>query len=144
MEAEQRQLIVKALNKLKQDAVSVENPACPGTPDVNFIDGWVELKYSKNWPVKEETQVRIEHFTQQQRVWLMRRWHNQGACWLCLQVSKTKDWLVFTGEVACKKVGRPGVTRHDLYDLACFRGHSAAEVADYLTRKDNAHFDRLS
>ncbi|MCP4994038.1 MAG: hypothetical protein GY934_09700 [Gammaproteobacteria bacterium] len=124
--------------------MSVENPALPGTPDINFILGWVELKYAEDWPARENTTVRIEHFTQQQRVWLMRRWFKKGACWLCLQVSKTRDWLVFTGKVAYEHVGREGVTRKDLMDRACFVGKSADDVAQYIAGSNNAHSHRLS
>lgn len=144
MEQQQRQLIVKALNKLKKDAISVENPALPGTPDVNFIGGWVELKYREDWPAKEETTVRLDHFTPQQRVWLMRRWYNKGASWLCLQISKTRDWFVFDGETAAKHLAKDGCNKARIFTLACFHGKSAEAVARYITGKDNVHFDRLS
>ena len=54
------------------DAISVENPAYPGTPDVNFVEGWVELKWIRAWPAREKTVVKIDHYTQQQRVWLFK------------------------------------------------------------------------
>jgi len=144
MEQDQRKKIVKALNKLKKDAISVENPALPGTPDVNYIGGWVELKYLERWPVKKETKVTLDHYTQQQRVWIMRRWYNQGAVWLCLQVSKTREWLVFDGETACKKVCKDNRNAQEHRALACFIGKSADEVAAYLTGNNNAHCNRLS
>jgi hypothetical protein len=151
MEQQQRQLVVKALNKIHRDAVSVENPACPGTPDVNYIGGWVELKYAKDWPARDETTVRLDHFTPQQRVWLRRRWYNgiksnatDGAVWLCLQVSKTRDWLVFDGESASKYVGKDGYNKAALLELAVFVGQSADEVAAYITGKDNVYSHRLS
>lgn len=150
MEQQQRQQIVRSLNKLHRDAVSVENPACPGTADVNFIGGWMELKYAQDWPAREETTVRIEHFTPQQRVWLRRRHHNLKKCsnpegiWLCLQVSKTRDWLVFDGESASKHVGKEGYNKAALLELAVFVGKSADEVAAYITGKDNVYSHRLS
>jgi len=144
MEHDMRKLMIKALNKLGQDAVSVENMVGPGTPDINFIGNWVELKYIQDWPKRAETKLTIDHYTQQQRVWLLRRWYNKGAAWLCLQVSKTREWLVFDGETAFRKVCKDGRTAQDHRDIACFIGQSADEVAEYLTKDDNAHFDRLS
>ena len=86
------------------DAIAVENRIGTGTPDVNFIGGWVELKWLRRWPRSEERVVTISHFTIQQRNWLKRRWRRGGACWLLLQVHH--EWLLFTGDVAAAHVGR--------------------------------------
>ena len=66
-EHDQRSTVTKLLKKW--DAVAVENPVHPGTPDVNCILGWIELKWLRAWPVRADTVVKIEHFTRQQRVW---------------------------------------------------------------------------
>ena len=50
------------------DAFAVENPANPGTPDVSYVEGWIELKQLDAWPAREDTPVRIEHYTPQQRI----------------------------------------------------------------------------
>ena len=71
-EASQRRTVVRALSGLH--AIPVENPvACPGTPDVNYVEGWIELKNLRSWPKRAATIVRIEHFTEQQRRFLRRR-----------------------------------------------------------------------
>ena len=57
----------------KLDPVRVENPIHPGTPDVNLVGRWIELKCIPAWPVRDTTVVRIPHYTPQQRVWLYRR-----------------------------------------------------------------------
>ena len=146
MEQEQRQKLVKTLNKrpYKRHAVSVENPACPGTPDIAYISGWIECKYLANWPVREDTNVVIDHYTKQQRIWHIQDWHFGGACWLCLQVSKTRDWLVYDGFTAGKFLAKPGCDRAKTLALAVFHGHSAAEVVEYILGNDNAHFNRIS
>jgi hypothetical protein len=84
-------------------AMPVENPARPGTPDVECTLGWMELKYLERWPVRNGI-VQCKHFTPQQKVWLKKRWrHNKGA-WLILQVAN--EWLVFDGETAANHFGK--------------------------------------
>ena len=85
------------------DPVRVENPAHPGTPDVEYIGGWVELKHADAWPIHAHTELKIDHFTQQQKVWLLRRWVAGGTVHLLLQVKN--DWLLFTGPKAGDFVG---------------------------------------
>ena len=97
-----RQRVVKALKGL--DAWSVENPCRPGTPDVNYIEGWIELKWKASWPKRETSKLTLPHFTQQQRLTLLKRWHKGGNAYLLLQVDQ--DWLLFDGQEAARIVGR--------------------------------------
>jgi hypothetical protein len=87
----------------KWDAISVENRVHPGTPDVNHVHGWVELKWRRSWPTKPETVVEIDHFTTEQKVWLKRRWRRGGTVYLLLQVRR--EWLLFTAPMAAQFVG---------------------------------------
>ncbi len=100
-----RRQVVTVLRPL--DAISVENSAYPGTPDVNFVDGWVELKWLRNWPKCETAIVAISHFTPQQRVWLLRRARAGGNVWLLLQCKR--EWLLFDAQTAARVVGRSSV-----------------------------------
>ena len=111
-EQTQRKNVVNWLKEL--DAVAVENRAYPGTPDVNYIGGWIELKWLRRFPRHEPDIVRIEHFTPQQRVWLMRRVRRGGKAWLLLQVGL--EWFLFDGEMAAKHVGH--CTRSALHSVA--------------------------
>lgn len=111
-EQTQRGTVIAALRSL--DAFSVENRVNPGTPDVNFVEGWIECKWLRRWPRDEEATVRISHFTPQQRAWLRRRWRRGGAAYLLLQVGA--HWLLYTGDVAAEHVGR--VTKKKLLELA--------------------------
>lgn len=140
MEQQQRQLVVKALTKAGYDATSVENPAYPGTPDIQYIDGWIECKYLEKWPARHDTTVRIEHFTPQQRVWLLRRYlaclkrdHRYGNGWLVLYVASTKDWFVFDGETAARYVAKDGVHKAKLFELAVLTTKNLQEVINYVT-----------
>ena len=140
MEQRQRQLVVKALNKAGLDATSVENPACPGTPDVQFIDGWLELKFKEKWPAREDTTVRIEHFSPQQRIWLLRRYltcekrgTRHGQVFLLLYVAETKEHLLFDGMTAARWVAKDGATRAKLYEWARITTKDFQEIITYVT-----------
>lgn len=109
-EGDMRGRVVKAMRQF--DAMAVENRVRPGTPDVNYIGGWVELKWIKRWPKNADiSAVHIDHFTPQQRVWLKNRWRKGGRAFLLLQAAGT-DWLLFDGETAAHCLGR--ATREQL------------------------------
>lgn len=101
-ESDQRSTVTDLLRQW--DAVAVENPVHPGTPDVNCILGWLELKWLRSWPVNDKTVVRLDHFSKQQRVWLARRWARGGSVWLLLQCGE--EWLLFDGATAAQLVGK--------------------------------------
>jgi hypothetical protein len=96
-----RARVTHALRPL--DAIAVENAVLPGTPDVEFIGGWVELKSADRWPARAETPLRLEHFSPEQRAWLRRRCRRGGNAWLLLRVGT--EWLLFPGETAAAILG---------------------------------------
>lgn len=113
-EAHMRRRVVKALAEL--DAVPVENAAaCPGTPDVNCTEGWLELKKVRSWPKHSRTPLRVPHFKPEQRIWLRRRWRADGRAFLLLQVGR--DWVLLHGDVAADLLGH--APKEDLLDAAC-------------------------
>lgn len=95
------------------DPVRVENPIYPGTPDVNLASGhWIELKYLAQVP-SPGRDLRLPHFTPQQRVWLYRRWkYAPGTTFLLLEIRAERQWLLFDGDVAAKVVGRAPYATH--------------------------------
>ncbi len=124
-----RKRVVNALRDL--DAVSVENGCGVGTPDVNFVGGWIELKSMEGWPADEAMPLQVPHFTPQQRVWLTRRTRAGGRAWLLLKVAH--DWLLFDGEVAARTIGFR--TRRDLIErarMAWIGGLDEAELCHFL------------
>ena len=123
-----------ALLAARLDPVRVENPIHPGTPDVNLCDGrWIELKCIQEWPMRETTNVRIAHFTPQQREWLYRRWKfAPGSTFLLLEVIADHQWLLFDGNVAAKIVGRGTTTDHRLNARAVLAEKELGSLADIL------------
>lgn len=107
-ESSMRQRLVAALKPL--DAVPIENRLKAGTPDVNYIGGWMELKWLRSWPVRGGI-IQLPHFTNGQRLWLRRRGRRGGIAMLVLQVGK--HWLFFDWPYACVFIGKTA-TRLDL------------------------------
>ena len=111
-ETSMRAKVTEALRSL--DAISVENAVMPGTPDVEFIGGWVELKYVPAWPKRLGTALAVPHFTPIQRAWLRRRIRRGGKAWLLLRVDC--EWMLFRGDVAADILGH--VNREELLNAA--------------------------
>jgi len=80
------------------DPIRVENRALKGTPDVNYIYGWLELKHADRWPPKGGP-LQLNHPpTNEQRTFLLRREINGGRAFLCLRVAR--DWFLLDGRTA--------------------------------------------
>ena len=115
IESAMRQLVVRALKPLH--ALSVENPTHPGTPDINYVGGWIELKSTSDWPARAATLFRCEHFTPQQRIWLTRRCAAGGRADLLFSVGR--EWFCMNGVSAAEHLGK--TTRSQLLDqVDCF------------------------
>jgi hypothetical protein len=112
-EADMRHRLIDSLRAL--DAVPVENCVGLGTPDVNYVNGWIELKWLRAWPVHADTIVRLDHpLTPEQGAWLARRWGRGGFAWCMLQCRR--EWFLFTGDTAKNIVGC--TTQQGLIDAA--------------------------
>lgn len=127
-ESTMRKSVVRALAPL--NAIAVENPCLPGTPDVNYIEGWIELKWLRSWPKNEDTIVRLDHYTPQQRAWAFRRRKAGGQAWFLLQCRR--EWILMDAAVAALTVNHStkvelianatayfssGLSEQDLVDL---------------------------
>lgn len=114
-----RSRFTHAIRKL--DPVKVENPAKPGTPDINYIEGWVELKWLPEWPKRAGTTVKFPKFYPQQRVWLVKRTLAGGKCFVLVQIASI--YLLYQGGYAGQHFNR--MTKDELIK-------NALKVWDYF------------
>jgi hypothetical protein len=84
------------------DAMPVENHVYRGTPDINYVHGWIETKQVARWPARGGP-LKIEHFTPHQRAWIRRRIYRGGTVHVVLLVGI--QVLIFDGEYAAKFIG---------------------------------------
>lgn len=109
-EQDMRYRVIRALKPL--DAIPVENVVGRvGCPDVNYIGGWMELKWDRSWPVRGGP-LRVPHFTEDQRRWLRRRARRGGSVWVLLQVRR--EWILMSGVWAAERLGY--ATRDELIE----------------------------
>lgn len=125
-----RSQVIKVLKRMRTDPQAVENATNPGCPDVECLRGWIELKYAPAWPKRADTPVRIDHYTQQQRNFLRRRWNAGGGAWLLFRVgSRGKvENILFDGLTAHEFVGR--VPRAELIERALLHSYGKLAIAD--------------
>lgn len=98
------------------DPVRIENTCELGTPDVNYVEGFVELKQVKRYP-KRGGVIRVKHYTEDQKTWAIRRHHAGGRVFLFLKISN--EWLLFKGHIAAEKLNKS--TIEELREAACGR-----------------------
>jgi len=111
------------------EATRHEDSISSGIADVSFVQkvlsgsrwnlgearhGWMELKHKSMKPVRDKTIVRLPHYTDEQRAFLMAK-GKAGMSFLFLQLER--DYLLFDHESA-QQVGK--VNTADLYDLAVY------------------------
>lgn len=112
-----RRKLVAALAPL--DAFPVENSAAPGTPDVNYIEGWIELKCVDVWPKKVNGIVRIDKFKAEQRATLLRRKMQGGRAFLLLCRPSDMHIYILPAIFAAEHAGRCpelALREHALYN----------------------------
>jgi len=84
--------------------VRVENPANPGTPDVNAcIDGvefWSEQKQVPKLPRRSDTPVFAGCLRPEQVLWHLLRNRAGGRTYICAYVQETEDIFVIPGSLA--------------------------------------------
>lgn len=82
----------------------VENPACPGTPDLNYcyngIEGWIEFKQEKTLPARDSTPVFKGALRPEQVLWHIKRSMAKGRSYICGYVEETDEFFLVEGKYA--------------------------------------------
>ena len=121
------------------DAQAVENPVNPGTPDVEYIGGWIELKYIEELPKRPDTPIRVPHFRPEQKVWIVKRTNKGGRVHVLLRVENT--FFLLDGMFAVNKLGTLTYAQLATSALAVwYRSIDGQELINVLTAgtMDNA------
>jgi hypothetical protein len=83
------------------DPVRVENRVEAGTPDVNYVEGWLELKWRRKQPKNPDKLFKLDHeFTTEQRTWAIRRQHAGGRTFVLVKISQ--EWILLYGHIAAQ------------------------------------------
>lgn len=132
-----RKEIVAALRE-EWDAQAVENVVAVGVPDVECTLGWLELKTHHGWPKDEGQSFVLDHpISNEQAIWLRRRWRKKGGAYLVVQVGD--EYLVFTGEAAFR-LWRGGCgTREHFCSLAVGRAKGLKALTENLAKWMQQH-----
>ena len=85
-------------NKYWLEATRHEDKIQSGIADVSFVSmnglhSWCELKSIPAWPARESTILVIDHYTDQQRIFLKQKGKMGGCSWLFMKVGR--DYLLF-------------------------------------------------
>lgn len=114
---------------LNLDPHRVENGLGNGTPDVNYCEGWVELKRIEAWPARGGiVHIRKLEERKGQVAWLLRRWLANGAAFLMLRVGK--ELLLFDGWTT--RQVRQGQTEEWLRAHSCWRSLPDGRITEEL------------
>jgi len=131
-----RRPVIQALRKLS--AFPIENIACPGTPDVGYIGGFIELKEIDSFPVRPTTPLRLKHFTKQQRLWAKTYILKGGVSTVLLKVGP-RHWFLLDGLIAADRLGF--MTREEIQSasrLVFTKGLDTGRLLECLTSLTNA------
>lgn len=114
--------------------VRIENRVESGTPDVNGcfthdgkgVDAWIELKTRDSWPKRLTTPIKLPHFTDEQKKWLLARRRSGGRSFLFVRVGR--EYFLFSAVAAytIEQYSRPD--------------WEARALAHYRNRVDWEHF----
>ena len=104
----------------------IESYAGVGQPDVNGCAAgqtwWMELKCLDEFPKRHTTIVKVNHFTPEQRVWILNRVKHGGRVFVFVKVGKD-DFYLFDGKDAAENLGVNWVRNGWLFHcIRCWKG----------------------
>lgn len=98
------------------DVQSHEDYHSVGIPDLSYgasgVNGWIELKQVKEWPVLKYTPVRIAKYTPAQVNWLYNRGEKAGYCYVMVKVEN--EYFIF--KHTCARNLRCGIMKSWYYE----------------------------
>lgn len=113
------------------------NIGTKGTADVNYcllgVEGWIELKYARDWPTRIGTRFRFSHLTLDQVLWHEHRARHKSRTCMLAQVGR--DYFILAVP-AMRAVVERGATREEYKGLAAVWGATVfpvVPVVKYLT-----------
>lgn len=114
----------------------VENMIGSGYPDIDYCirgsAGKVESKWRLRWPRDPADVVTLDHFTNQQRLWIRDRHLSGGRIFVSLEVEKpVATYLLLPGEWARLRLG-VDATRAEIEGAALALGVGKFPVEDFL------------
>lgn len=92
-ETAMRHVVMGILREAGLDPCAIESSTGPGIPDINYREGWLELKRVTTLPKRAMTPVRVG-LSPQQTAWLLRRLDAGGKA--SVLVRAEDQWLLFT------------------------------------------------
>lgn len=105
-ESTARKRLLKLFKDAGVPAIPVENISHPGTPDIAYPEGWIEVKTVENsqLPKRVDTPLRLSHFTPYQRRFAQQWATSGGRCYMVLVLGKM--WLLLEAEYYWTFFGR--------------------------------------
>lgn len=95
-------------------ATRIESCVGMGIPDVSFgvsgINGWLELKYTPDWPKRDSTKVKLA-LRPEQKNWIQTRGALSGNVWVFWRISNTFFLLTWSTAIS---LAEEGATSADL------------------------------
>ncbi len=136
IELDNRKKSIKFLKDMGWDAMPMENKAQDGVPDLNAAKGcvelWVEFKIVEEWPKKEKTPIKIQHFTPQQKAWLKLRIPHNPYCYIIIQIED--EHFVFGVTTYVLECLGTTWTKRQIYAHANFVSKDLFEVLDNMQK----------
>lgn len=110
-----------------------------GVPDVSYgylgLNGWIELKVLKSWPVRPDTIVKVRHLKPAQTAFLVSRSKHSGGCFMLFKIDN--DILLFDKTVL-KKIGK--IKKAEMLLSACYvSSMNQFDSAEFLDKLNSSY-----
>ena len=108
----------------------IESSAGNGVPDVSFgipgVNGWIELKYIKEWPKRPTTKVKLP-LRPEQKHWIKNRGQLSGNVWVLVRISD--DFFLLYWNTAVQAAEK-GMTQFDWFAPEIYSWHKEINFSE--------------